>query len=565
MDRLLLFILLSISSGIGYGSTSLELGESQSRPIGEYARYFQETGSKLSLQQAIKRFESGDVLASENAVITRGVGVQPVWLKIQLHNRQQQDVVQRLSIETSWLDDIELYLTYNNQVLKFFHGGDTLPFGQRQTESRFFQYDLRFNPGSSTLYIRVATADPMVIPIYLTDLNMAYERKSNENYFYGWVYGVVFGLMGFNLMLFFSLGSRRYLFYSAYLASFIMMNMTYTGHAYQWLWPQSPGWQLWANHLLIFMFPVLGLLFATEFLKTRYDFPRLHKLILFGSAGFTLLVILGVLLKQQAFTLIIVFIFIFFFSVMMVYMGLSSYISGNKSAKYFLIASITHVVAATITMFTTSAIIPYSQIGYHAVEIGIVLDAILLAMALADQLRLNQEQKLKAEQLAKIDPLTGVNNRRAFYDLVEPLWTNSIENKHGIAVIILDIDKFKSINDQYGHGVGDKVLTEIAHAINDCIRISDIMARWGGEEFIILLPNTPMHAAVSIAKRVCQTIAIRKNGLGSGVEIAVTASVGVAHTNESIRTLDTLVAEADKHLYKAKNSGGNQVCCEEHG
>lgn len=558
MNRLLFFISLISISGVSFGATSLSAEKSYTKPVGKYAQYFQERNGRQSLAEAILSFSTTKAIYSNSAVITRGVGVEPVWLHFQIVNQQQHDILKRLSIETSWLDDVELYFVENKQLIKSYHAGDALPFGQRPINNRFFQFDYTYKSGITDLYMRVATPDPMVIPVYFSNPDQFYERQNNQAYFYGWVYGVVFALAGFNLMLFFSLKSRRYLYFSLYLTSFILMNMAYTGHAYQWLWPDAPTWQEWANHLLIFIFPVLGLAFATEFLKTPRDFPRLHQLVFYGSSFFALMVLLGFLLQHQAFTLIVVFLFIFIFSIMMVYLGLRSYANGNKSAKYFMIASITHVTALSITMFTTSAIIPYSNVGYHAIEIGMVLDAILLAMALADQFRINQEQKFRAERLAKLDPLTGINNRRAFYDMVEPVWKPSIENENGIAVILLDIDKFKSINDEYGHGAGDAVLTNVAQAINHCVRDSDIMARWGGEEFIILLPNTSMQVAVLIAQRVCQSITDNETKVNAAT-IKVAASIGVAHTNEKIRTLELLVETADQYLYQAKRAGGAQV------
>jgi diguanylate cyclase (GGDEF)-like protein len=187
-----------------------------------------------------------------------------------------------------------------------------------------------------------------------------------------------------------------------------------------------------------------------------------------------------------------------------------------------------------------------------------MVDATLLALALAYQFRVGQEARLRAERLAQLDPLTGLNNRRAFYDITAPLWSNAVRHAHATAVLLLDIDHFKQINDTHGHAQGDAVLKALAAVLRQSVRQGDVLARWGGEEFIVFLPETRLPQAISLAERLRVAISEVRVACESGA-IALTASVGVAQLDERHATLDALIGSADEALYQAKEQGRNRV------
>jgi len=301
------------------------------------------------------------------------------------------------------------------------------------------------------------------------------------------------------------------------------------------------------------------LLFATRFLDTKINYPKYHRWILYLCLGFMMVEAIVIAAGGRSTSLLVSLLFIFFFTSTMVALGTVAYRQGNKSAKYFLIGSVTHVSTATITVMVALGFIPYQTLTYRSVEVGMVFDAILLAMALADQFRIIQADKLKAERLARADPLTSINNRRAFYELVSPIWSNGLRHQHPMTVILIDIDKFKLINDSEGHAVGDKVLVQMAAALKKEARSSDILARWGGEEFILFLPETALLEAVKIAERYRQKIATLRIK-GNSKTFGITASMGVAQWEGAGETLDSLIHLADEHLYRAKEQGRDQVC-----
>ena len=154
------------------------------------------------------------------------------------------------------------------------------------------------------------------------------------------------------------------------------------------------------------------------------------------------------------------------------------------------------------------------------------------------------------------DPLTGVLNRRAFFDQGHMLLARA--NRHGfnIALIMLDLDHFKLVNDRYGHDAGDRLLRSVAQCCTAVTRRGDLCARLGGEEFVLLLEDTDPADATGVAERVRQMISTLKRGES---EDAVTASFGVSMLVGAIKTLDELLHDADRLLYMAKNTGRNRV------
>lgn len=167
--------------------------------------------------------------------------------------------------------------------------------------------------------------------------------------------------------------------------------------------------------------------------------------------------------------------------------------------------------------------------------------------------RKNREAILKNQ--ATRDPLTSLFNRRYFEEEVKQL-----ANRSGppFSILMLDVDKFKNVNDTYGHKVGDQVLIEMAGVCEKALRDNDIVARYGGEEFVIYLHDTDEEKSKAVAERVRETIAASRISIGEGQTISVTVSIGVATSRMSL-SIDELVKMADTALYKAKNNGRNRT------
>jgi diguanylate cyclase (GGDEF)-like protein len=162
------------------------------------------------------------------------------------------------------------------------------------------------------------------------------------------------------------------------------------------------------------------------------------------------------------------------------------------------------------------------------------------------------------EDLASVDGLTGLFNRRHFLELAESEWSRFDRYERPLSLMMIDIDLFKSINDRHGHDVGDRVIEHIASICREGKRASDIVARIGGEEFVMLLPETPLDSAVLVAERLRRRIA-ESPLLDAAARVALTASIGVAEAGAPTDGVAALMKEADAALYRAKNAGRNRV------
>ena len=163
-----------------------------------------------------------------------------------------------------------------------------------------------------------------------------------------------------------------------------------------------------------------------------------------------------------------------------------------------------------------------------------------------------QKNKSELENLANTDSLTGLYNRRHFYELINPLLSILKRENKVSAILMLDIDKFKNINDTYGHDVGDKILKDVTRVTSKNIRESDIFARFGGEEFIVFLPNTNHKSAILVAQKVRKSI----ENIRSVQDIKSTVSIGIS---EILDDVGVAIKEADIALYRAKENGRNRV------
>jgi diguanylate cyclase len=163
------------------------------------------------------------------------------------------------------------------------------------------------------------------------------------------------------------------------------------------------------------------------------------------------------------------------------------------------------------------------------------------------------------------DFLTGVFNRKTFERLVDDQMLHAKANRSALCLMMIDIDHFKQFNDRFGHLLGDEVLKTVARTLMDTLKGRDVVARFGGEEFIVTLPETPMEGALKVAEMIRSSIASKQLKRKNTGEIygTITVSIGVAFYRPDTDTLPTLIKRADDALYQSKRTGRNKITNEE--
>lgn len=175
-----------------------------------------------------------------------------------------------------------------------------------------------------------------------------------------------------------------------------------------------------------------------------------------------------------------------------------------------------------------------------------------------------EELKRRYQHLSIVDELTGLNNRRFFFPEAQASLANAVRHRHDYSIMMIDLDHFKQINDQHGHAIGDKVLQVTAALLKGQTREGDILARFGGEEFVMALPSTDWDGTLQLADRILETL--RGISFSSGQEeVHVTASIGISSLNgtespDQPDLLETLLRQADQALYFGKAHGRDQSC-----
>ena len=203
----------------------------------------------------------------------------------------------------------------------------------------------------------------------------------------------------------------------------------------------------------------------------------------------------------------------------------------------------------------------YLSKPFSEIELNARIYASLRTKALQDELKEKnrelEEVMEKLKTLAVTDPLTDIYNRRYFWNVLEKEFDRSVRFRTPLSCLMIDVDYFKNINDEYGHHAGDIVLKELAQLVMTCLRKVDTVARWGGEEFIVLLPETDKESALNAARRILEATSSHSF---SGITKKITVSIGSATLSESaLDTPEKIIHASDTALYAAKSNGRNRI------
>ena len=535
----------------------------ESGPLGLQSAVMVEEGERLQWADVAARLAVGQGERGTASVLTFGIGAKPVWIRLQVHNASNAPIRRQLLVGVTWTDSIDAYVVADGQVLSTWRTGDERRPAIGVSPAMGYAHALDFPPGHSELYVRVECIDPMVVPMELLAPDAYDLRVTVVKYAYGVFYGFLIALAAYNAMLYLGLRETSHLYYAFYLLCLIALNLAYTGHGLAWIWPGHAGLQRYVILMLMILFGYSGLVFASRFLELSKHVPK----GLFATRVVCMLALvlfsLAVWLNSHLAAVIVAFGFFGIFLFTMVWFGVLSVGRGHVAGRYFLVAVVCGMLGGSAIFLVNLGVVPYSFWTFRSLEMGISLEATLLALALAYQMRQHQQASLKATYLANHDPLTDLHNRRGFMDRARAAWSTAARSQRSLSLILLDLDHFKQINDVHGHDVGDQALVTCARLLASAGRAGDVLARWGGEEFILLLPDTDLDQACALAERLRLALGDCSIDTPKG-PMHVTASFGVAQREEFVQ-LEGLIRSADQALYQAKRAGRNRVMVPEAG
>ena len=420
-----------------------------------------------------------------------------------------------------------------------------------------FKHD--FEPGISTVYLQVKTRDPFIVSLSILEESALLTKQVEESVYTGLIYGGIAAMLFYNLFLFFGIKQRYYLYYVLFLGSFFVMNASYNGYTYMYFLSDYPTVQNWLQSLAIYLFMITALLFARSFLNLKKYHQTLYKFTAYLIFLIISIAVLAALFGGYHYHVMLSIILVMSVSIYIFVVALFSWLGGNRSARFFLLGAASGLIGAIITSLTVMSFIPFSYLTYKANDFGMLIDSILLSIALADRMKITLEKSRIVEKEAKTDIVTGLFNRRAYSETSKIEYQRLLRHQRVLSVIIFDVDHFKKVNDTHGHDAGDYILKSVGVIVEEVVREYDYAFRMGGDEFLLLLPETNAQQASILADRIRIRIENKKLVDDDNHKFFVTASFGISQYKKNDTTIEDIVKRADKALYQAKRAGRNRV------
>lgn len=524
--------------------------------IGQSLLEYEDTTATMTLSK-VRQLTSDNFKPLNKEVASHPFTNSAFWYQFKVLNKEHTPVSRLMVSEPAWLDSVNITVISPQGQLKTYQGGNIYPYSKRELNHYLTNFKHDFEPGISTVYLQVKTRDPFIVSLSILEESVFLAKQVEESIYTSLIYGGIVAMLFYNLFLFFGIKQRYYLYYVLFLGAFLAMNASYNGYTFMFLLGDHPAEQNWLQSITIYAFSLTALLFSRSFLNLRKYHKRLYKITSYMIFLIIIIALLSAFIGGYHYHVMYSIILVMLVSTYIFGMALFSWLGGNRSARFFLLGTASGLIGAFITALTVLSFIPFTYITYKANDFGMYIDIILLSLALSDRMKITLEEKLIAEKAAKTDIITGLYNRRAYYEISEIEYQRLLRHPKELSVIMFDIDHFKSINDNYGHNTGDEILNRIGNIVKNLIREYDYAFRMGGDEFLVLLPETNDKQASQLAERIRK--AIENYTLVKNPKLVITASFGIAQYNQMDTSIEKLTRRADEALYQAKRSGRNRI------
>jgi diguanylate cyclase (GGDEF)-like protein len=491
---------------------------------------------------------SGNFTAAPRIGTNFGFTRSTWWVRFVLANPGPDDRHVLFRENYPLIDHLDLWLEQDDGGWRHTATGDRTPFSTREFAHRDFIFDLAVPAHSERqVYLRADSDGPVDLSLSLNGAHALISDLSVEQIAYGIYYGGFIVLVLYNFFIFLIVRDRAFIHYLLYAASYGLYFSIHNGLAFQFLWPDSPDW---GNQALLVMLS-LALIFGMQFTRTFLDtagFARLLDRIAIATQVLAIVGLLASFFLPYAVLILPIAVLTVIVTALIMTLGVLGLIKGYRPARYFMVAWGMLLIGVLAYMLKVFGVLPHNLLTQNGFQVGSLVEMVLLSLALASRVRELQHQ-------SRTDTLTRVPNRRYFDEVVAMEFDRSRRGNGALALLIIDIDHFKQFNDQYGHARGDEVLRQVAERLGNGVRHGDHVCRFGGEEFVVILPGTDGADAETVAESLRSIVAST-----SSPDSPLTVSIGVASTRDhAFQSQDELFKAADGALYQAKRQGRNRV------
>ncbi len=469
------------------------------------------------------------------------------WVRLHLKNDGTRQEDFNLLLDYPLLDFVDVWVTRDQETIDSWKTGNRRPFNSRPIAHRDFLFPLTLSAEEQqTVYIRIRTKGPVNIGLSISTDRILLGEVEVEYLAFGAYFGGFLLLALCVALLYLVDHQKALLYYLSYILSYSCYMMTFNGLAFQYLWPNTPEFGQISRPLLLTLSIIFLLQFSRALLGIRRVSPRLHQLstILQMALGAILLLIpfvsYGVLVMPLAVINLLALCLV-------IWMGIRAQKRGEPAARYYLIAWSVFLVGLFAYLLKAFGYLPHNFVTHYGFQIGSFFEFIFLSVALGVRIKELRHQ-------SHVDELTGLSNRRSFDHARIEEFALSTRPDAELSLLVIDVDHFKRFNDEHGHAAGDKVLQELGEIFKTQIRRPGSAYRYGGEEFVALLPRTGCKEAYILAERLRETVATKLSFKGVTISIGLVSLLDGQFEN----AVDLFIA-GDKALYEAKRAGRNQV------
>lgn len=587
---LLLYLLLGLLALPA--QAALVLQESQvPQALGRHLSYLLDPDHSLTPQQAMSASYAGHYQPVTQEIVNFGYRRDSVWLRADLHNGSRKQAQWLVGVLYPQIDLLDFFVLDGNGQLQQQLAGDKRPFGLRPIAHRHFYFKLNLPPGqNTTIYLRARSAGTLLLPLSITTPQQWQASDHHEQIFIGIYAGTLLAMLLYNLLLYFSLRERTYLFYVLYIGCLGLAQATFYGVGSEYLWPDQ-----YLNDIALPLFTGLTAvflgLFSRRFLDLREQWPAAERIIS-GFVWLFLLVAAATFIFDYQLVIKAAIVGSLGGPLALLLISARLWWGGYRPARYFLVAFAALLVGFLANGLTSFNLTPDNLLSDFGMPIGSMLEITLLSFALAHRLKLAREENARLQQqhaeeleqrvatrttaldqalqdltLANVqlqqltvhDALTGLKNRQFFDQHLQQTWRHALRWQQPLGLLMIDVDHFKRVNDNYGHPAGDAALRQVARVIANCLRRpGDEAIRYGGEEFAVILPHTDGEGISFLAECIRSRVG-QLQFVWNGATIPLSVSIGAALiVPQAEATMEQLVQEADQLLYQAKQSGRNR-------
>lgn len=564
---------------------------------------YQNPGAPLTLAQARSLAAEGAFkpLPADSATATNfGLTDSEIWLRADLNTPPSLAPRWLLEVAHASLDQVDVYFAGADGTFIHQHSGDLVAFPERSIPHRHHVFELPLQPDSeAVLYLRVASEGTLTIPVRLWQPDALWQRDQVEYAALSVYYGLLVGLLVYNLFLYLSLRDPLYLIYVAFIGTLGVGLGGLSGLVSQFLWPNAPALAHLAPTAGVSLAGFFGTLFVQYFLGDTPKRLRLGWFMPLMTAGYVTTFLTSVFWSYHL-AAIGVNLLSLVFAFGALFLGGVSLFQRQPGARFFVLAWIALLLGVIIIALHNIGVLPSNFATANALLIGSGAEMLLLALALADRIHAiqkahetAQEEAIRAKQAllestlenerllesrvtertreledtnarlresreklhhqATHDELTGLVNRKLLADRLEHARQHAARYGEHFALLVLDLNRFKPVNDTYGHAVGDAVLVTVARRLQTAVRASDTVARTGGDEFVIILEKVAGRTeALGIADKLTDAIAAPFEPPDVPEPLTIGVSIGVSLYPEDGEDARTLMRRADDAMYQRK-------------